>query len=187
MKSFFFTTMFHHIPVRTKQVRDMLEALSWEVLPIKIRVQIKNDWNSFKFDRICEKKRKNASFHHLNIVWSFIRTRLLHQTWLLPITTSFHWYVTYLLSSASVRTKMWKNGSTNGSQQKGKIFTGVVFTNCLKDGKTYNKWWSILWVKHFYHSYEFDVFFKEKNPHFMLVHLVTFLLCSNLSWLHPHH
>jgi len=28
-----------------------------------------------------------------------------------------------------------KNGSMNGSRQKGKIFTGVVFTNCPKDGK----------------------------------------------------
>ena len=27
-----------------------------------------------------------------------------------------------------------KNGSTNGSQQKGKIFTSVVFTKCPKDG-----------------------------------------------------
>ena len=32
-------------------------------------------------------------------------------------------------------TKMWKNGSMNGSRQKGKIFTGVVSTNCPKDGK----------------------------------------------------
>ena len=33
------------------------------------------------------------------------------------------------------RTKMWKNDSMNGSQQKGEFFTGVVFTNCPKDGK----------------------------------------------------
>ena len=28
-----------------------------------------------------------------------------------------------------------KNGLMNGSQQKMKIFTGVIFTNCSKDGK----------------------------------------------------
>ena len=39
---------------------------------------------------------------------------------------------THLLTSALVRTKMWKNSSMNGSQQRGKIFTGVVFTNCRK-------------------------------------------------------
>ena len=37
------------------------------------------------------------------------------------------------LSASS--TMMRKNGSMNGSQQKRKIFTYVVFTNCPKDGK----------------------------------------------------
>ena len=37
--------------------------------------------------------------------------------------------VTHLLSSVLVRMKMWKNGSVNGSQEKRKIFTVVVFTN----------------------------------------------------------
>ena len=65
----------------------------------------------------------------------FYPTRLILQTQLLPITTRLRRYVARLLSSALVRTKMWKNGSTNGSQQNGKIFTGAVFTNCPKDGK----------------------------------------------------
>ena len=41
---------------------------------------------------------------------------------------------THLPTSALIRTKMWKNGSKSDSQQKGKIFTGVVFTNCPKGG-----------------------------------------------------
>ena len=32
-----------------------------------------------------------------------------------------------------------KNGSMNGSQQKRKIFSCVVFTNFPEDGKMYNK------------------------------------------------
>ena len=36
--------------------------------------------------------------------------------------------------SVSTVTIRWKNGSMNGSQQKGAIFTGVVFTNCPKNG-----------------------------------------------------
>ena len=31
-----------------------------------------------------------------------------------------------------------------------------------KMGKMYNKRWSILWIKHFFHSSKFNVFFKKK-------------------------
>ena len=65
----------------------------------------------------------------------FYPMRLTHQTWLLPTIICLHRWVTHLLSSALIRTKMWENGSMNGSWQKGKIFTDVVFTNCPKDGK----------------------------------------------------
>ena len=42
-----------------------------------------------------------------------------------------------------------------------------------KVGKTYNKRWSILWIKQFfYHFSEFNVLFIVKNLHFILVHLV---------------
>ena len=37
----------------------------------------------------------------------------------------------------------------NISQQRRKIFTDVVFTNCPKTGKMNNKRWNILWIKHF--------------------------------------
>ena len=42
---------------------------------------------------------------------------LTHQTWLLPIITCLHRWITHLLSSALVRMKMWKNCSMNGLQQ----------------------------------------------------------------------
>ena len=58
---------------------------------------------------------------------------LTYQTWLLPIITCLHRWVTCW--AALWFAKMWKNGSMNGSWQKGKIFTDVVFTNCPKDGK----------------------------------------------------
>ena len=64
----------------------------------------------------------------------FYPMRLTHQTWLLPITTCLHRW-SHLLSSALVRTKMWKNDSMNGSRQKEKIFTSVISTNCPKDEK----------------------------------------------------
>ena len=51
-----------------------------------------------------------------------------------PGLVSFDYHL-FALSSALVRTMMWKNGSMNGSQQKGTIFTDVVFTNCTKDGE----------------------------------------------------
>ena len=41
----------------------------------------------------------------------------------------------HALAEQRFGTKMWKNGSMNGSRQKGKIFTGVISTNCPKDGK----------------------------------------------------
>ena len=50
----------------------------------------------------------------------------------LPLVGSLGRWVTHLLSSASVRTNMWKSGSVNGLQQKGKIFTDAVFTKYPK-------------------------------------------------------
>ena len=52
-----------------------------------------------------------------------------------------------------------KNCSMNGLGQKWKIFTGLVFINCPKDGeKMLNKQWSILGIKHF-----FIIFFRFKT------------------------
>ena len=57
---------------------------------------------------------------------------------------------------------MSKNVSMNGSRQKQKIFTGVVFINCLMDGKIYKLRCSMLGIKHFCHSTKF----KEFSFHF---------------------
>ena len=96
----------------------------------------------------------------------FYPLRLTHQTWLLPITSCLHRRVIHLLTSVSVRTKMWKNGSMKVSQQRGKIFTGVVFTNCPKNRKMYKKRWSIVWIKNFYDSSQFNASFLEKESTF---------------------
>ena len=44
----------------------------------------------------------------------------------------------HLLSSALVRTKIWKNRSMNGSQQKGKILLAWYSQIARKVGKMYN-------------------------------------------------
>ena len=67
---------------------------------------------------------------------------------------------TYLLSNPLVHTKMWKNSSMNDSQQKGKIFTSVIFTNCPKDETSNGAYfeWST-----FHQSSEFNVFFFHSH------------------------
>ena len=99
---------------------------------------LKNDQNT-KRDNTRSFFSNAPSHNQFGTRWKhsagkFYPMRLTHQTWLLPITTCLHQWVTHLLSSVLVRTKMWENDS-NGSRQKGKIFTGVVSTNCSKDGK----------------------------------------------------
>ena len=64
----------------------------------------------------------------------FYPMRLTHQTWLLPITTYLHRWVTNLLSSALVR-RCEKIARWMVRSKRGRIFTGVVSTNCSKDGK----------------------------------------------------
>ena len=92
--------------------------------------------------------RDNAP-SHTHSAGRFYSAQLIHQISILLITTYLHRWVTHLSSGALIRTKMWKNGSVNGSQQKGKVFTGVIFTNCQKIEKMYNKRRSILWRKQF--------------------------------------
>ena len=68
-------------------------------------------------------------------VEKFYPVRFTRRTWLLPITTRLHrWLhaVDELRFGSYEDVKKW---STNGSQQRGKIFTGVVFTNRPKDGE----------------------------------------------------
>ena len=56
---------------------------------------------------------------------------------------------------------------------KGEDFTVVVFTNCPKDGENVQQATEDTLNKTlFYHSSEFNVFFKKNNPHFVLIHLV---------------
>ena len=125
----------------------------WSLAKRLIPNAINNNWSIWtvrclKNDQNTKRGNKRSFFsmtmlHHIRqnqFGWKhsagkFYPMRLTHQTWLLPITTCLHRWVTHLLSSTLVRTKMWKNGSMNGSQQKGKIFTGVVSTNCPKDEK----------------------------------------------------
>ena len=85
--------------------------------------------------------RDNAPSHMTKLVrdtlealgWEVL-SRAAYHTWLLPISTCSHRWVTHLLSSALV-WKMWKSGSMNGSLLEGNIFTNVVFKNCPKDEK----------------------------------------------------
>ena len=112
---------------------------NWSIWTVRC---LKNDQNTKKRQHKVIFLHDNAPSHTAKPVRNtkhsagkFYPMRLTHQTWLLLITTCLHRWVTHLLSSALVRTKMWKNGSMNGSRQKGKIFTGVVSTNCPKDGK----------------------------------------------------
>ena len=78
---------------------------------------------------------------------------------------------THLLSSALVRTNMWKNGLMNGSQQKRKIFIVVVlFTSFPKDGE--NVWQA---MGHTLNKALLIILpnltcFVRKNPHFILVY-----------------
>ena len=68
-------------------------------------------------------------------VGKYFRTRLTHQTWLRPITIPLHRWDTHFLTSTSLLTKMYENGSMIGLPQKSDSFFGVASTNCQTDGK----------------------------------------------------
>ena len=68
-------------------------------------------------------------------VGEYFRTRLTHQTWLRPITIYLHRWGTHFLTSASLLTKMYENGSMTGLPQKSDSFFGVASTNCQTGGK----------------------------------------------------
>ena len=59
----------------------------------------------------------------------------------------------------------------NGSQQKGKIFIGVIFTNCPKDGENNKQAMEFTLNKVLFIILPHLTCFL-KNPHFILVHLV---------------
>ena len=85
-------------------------------------------------------------------------------SWEVILTTCLYQWITHLLSSTLIRTKMWKNGSTNGSQQKGKDFYWRGILKCITRDGAYFEWST------FYRSSEFNVFCFGKSQHFILVH-----------------
>ncbi|XP_050580784.1 uncharacterized protein LOC126917668 isoform X2 [Bombus affinis] len=63
-------------------------------------------------------------------VGKYFRTRLTHQTWFCPITIYLYQWDTHFLTSTSLLTKMYENGSMTGLPQKSYSFLGVTSTNC---------------------------------------------------------
>ena len=84
-----------------------------------------------------------------HLVGKYFRMRLTHQTWFRLITTYLHRWDTHLLSSASLFTKMYENGSMTGLAQKSNNFFGMASTNCQTGGKMYSYRWAILRIKYF--------------------------------------
>ena len=110
------------------------------------------------------RRQKLFAIHRKHSAGKFYPVRFTRQIWLLRITTCFHRWITYLLSSALFPTKMWKNGSLNVSQQMGKEFycRGILklperWKKCVTSDGAHFEW------NTFYHSSRFNVFFKEKN------------------------
>ena len=73
--------------------------------------------------------------HYKHSAEKFNPLQLTHQTWLLLNITYSHQWITYLLSSALVHTKMWKYGSMDGSQQREKILLAWHSQFARKMGK----------------------------------------------------
>ena len=59
---------------------------------------------------------------------------LTYQTWHL-LTITFHRWATRSLSGTSILMKTSENGLMSDLRRKMRNFFGVVYTNCLKDGK----------------------------------------------------
>ena len=111
--------------------------------------------------------RENAPSHTENPVRGTLETLswdvLSHAAYLPDLAPSdYHFFASMghaLPEQRSSSLEDIKNSSMNGLRQKGKMFTGVVFTNCQKDGKMYNKHVTYFEKTTFYHSTEFNVFF----------------------------
>ena len=111
--------------------------------------------------------------HHMRQNWFVTRRKHsagnFYPVRFLPITACLHrWVTTHLLSSASVRTKMWKNGSMDCSQQVEDFYSHGIHKLPESCRKVYDKRWSILGII---------------LPHFILVQLVyTAANRLALSW-----
>ena len=79
----------------------------------------------------CDLSRKRLK----RSVEKYFRTRLTHQTWLRPITIYLYRWDTHFLTSTSLLTKMYENGSMTGLPQKSDSFFGVASANCQTGGK----------------------------------------------------
>ena len=108
-------------------------------------------------------------------VRKYFRTRLTHQTWFRPITIYLHRWDKLFLTSTSLLTKMYENGSMTGMPQKSDSFFGVTSTNCQTDGKMYSKRWAILRIKYFYSfSYNKRVFSIQKYRFYIYITGIVF-------------
>lgn len=60
--------------------------------------------------------------------WNYSATQRLIKIRFLAISTFSHRCAMHLLDGASIRRKMWQNGSMNSLRQTAKIFTRMLFT-----------------------------------------------------------
>ena len=84
----------------------------------------------------------NASSHTSTMVQTTWRNStgkcypiLTHQIWHLLTITCFRRWIMRSLSGTSILTKTSENGLMSGLSRKMRNFFGMVYTNCLKDGK----------------------------------------------------
>ena len=120
--------------VNTKHYRQQLTDLN---LCLKEDQNTKRDnKKSFFFMAMFYHILRHVTLEALN--WKFLPHAvysITHQTCVLPFIICLHRWVTHLLSSTVVHTKMWKSDSMKSSRRKGKIFTSVVFINWPKYGE----------------------------------------------------
>ena len=122
--------------------RDYKGVVYYELLKPGETVNTNNNWSIWtvrclKNDQNIKRSNTRSFFsmtmlHHIwqnqfgtrwkHSAGKFYPMRLTHQTWLLPITTCLHRWVTHLLSSALVRTKMWKKWFDEWFAAKGEDF-----------------------------------------------------------------
>ena len=105
--------------------------------------------SSYKYEMLISDNRYSFFFMTtLHYIWQnliaacwkhsagkFYPMRLTHQPWLLRIIACLHRWAMHLLSSAPVRTDIFKKWLDEGSRQEGKIFPGVVFIICPNYGE----------------------------------------------------
>ena len=93
-----------------KPIKETIEAFSWEI----------HSWEIHTYS------------------WEYTHTRLTHQTWLRPITIYLHRWDTHFLTSTSLLTKMYENGSITGLPQKSDSFLAWHPPIARQVGKMYS-------------------------------------------------